>query len=159
MNSQEREEAEGVVGEHHEVHAGEERRIERQHAHGRVLVAAMTEREQARRDSAKIDDHEKEGRKRVHAEMSAEPRQPEGQCRRRRCGATDELEQRGSAGHGADQERAAIDQPPAPCRPAHQNGNGSESEKCGNRGQSKSERHRGLKPSAAYCGRCRRLLP
>jgi hypothetical protein len=84
-------------------------------------MAAMTEREQARRDSAKIDDHEKEGRKRVHAEMSAEPRQPEGQCRRRRCGATDELEQRGSAGHGADQERAAIDQPPAPCRPAHQN--------------------------------------
>jgi hypothetical protein len=119
-------------------------------------MAAMTEREQARRDSAKIDDHEKEGRKRVHAEMGAEPGQAERQRHCRRCGATDE---RGSARDGADQERAAIDQSPAPCRSARHNGNGSESEKCGNRGQSKSERHRGLKPSDAYCGRCRRLLP
>ena len=48
MNSQETRKREGVVGEHDEVHAGEEGRIERQHALRRCLVAAIAEREQAR---------------------------------------------------------------------------------------------------------------
>ncbi len=47
MNSQDDQEGEGVVGEHHEVHAGEERRIERQHALRRVLVPAVAERVEA----------------------------------------------------------------------------------------------------------------
>ncbi len=43
MNSQVKQEGEGVVGEHHEVHAGEEGRIERQHALRRGLVTAVAE--------------------------------------------------------------------------------------------------------------------
>ena len=48
MNSQAKQEGEGVVGEHDEVHAGEERRIERQHALRRLLVPAVAERVEAR---------------------------------------------------------------------------------------------------------------
>ena len=42
------EEGEGVVGQHDEVHAGEERRIEWQHAPRRFLVLAIADGEQAR---------------------------------------------------------------------------------------------------------------
>ena len=45
MNSQDDQEGEGVVGEHDEVHAGEEGRIERQHALRRLLVPAVAERD------------------------------------------------------------------------------------------------------------------
>jgi len=41
-------EREGVIGEHNEVHAGKERRVERQHALRRFLVPAIAECEQAR---------------------------------------------------------------------------------------------------------------
>ena len=43
MNSQDKQEGEGVVGEDHEVHAGEESREERQHALRRRLVPAIAE--------------------------------------------------------------------------------------------------------------------
>ena len=43
MNSQDEQEGEGVVGEHDQVHAGEESRIERQHAPRRRLVPAVAE--------------------------------------------------------------------------------------------------------------------
>ena len=65
MNSQETRKREGIVGEHDEVHAGEKRRIERQHALRRFLVTAVAEREQARRGAAEIDhDEEERGRAR-----------------------------------------------------------------------------------------------
>ena len=79
MNSQDDQERERVVGEHHEVHAGEEGRIERQHALRRLLVTAIAEREQARRGGAEIDHREEEGRERVEPEMRADPRQAERQ--------------------------------------------------------------------------------
>ena len=81
-------EGEGVVGQDDEVHAGEEGRIERQHALRRFLVAAIAEREEARGRAAEIDDDQEERGQRVDAEMRAEPGQAERQ-RSRRCGAPD----------------------------------------------------------------------
>ena len=72
-------EGEGVVGDDDEGHAGEEQRIERQHALRRRLVPAEAERVEARRGAAEIDHDEKERRERVEAEMRAEPGQAERQ--------------------------------------------------------------------------------
>ena len=74
------EEGEGVVGEDDEVHAGEERREERQDAHRRRFVLAMAERIEARRGAAEIDDGEKRSRERIEAEVRADPGQAERQC-------------------------------------------------------------------------------
>ena len=76
------EEGEGVVGQHDEVHAGEKRRIERQHAAGRLLVLAIADGEQAGGGAAEIHDDEKERGERIDAKMCADPRQAEGQAQR-----------------------------------------------------------------------------
>ena len=79
MNSQRQQEGEGVVGQHHEVHAGEEGREERQHAVRRRFVAAIAEAIEACRRAAEIDDDEEERGQRIEAEMRAEPGQSERQ--------------------------------------------------------------------------------
>ena len=72
-------EAEGVIGEHHQVHSGEISRIERKDPLRRLFVLAVTEREQARGRAAEIDHDQEERRERVDAEMCAEPWQAEWQ--------------------------------------------------------------------------------
>ncbi len=62
---------EGVVGEQHEIHRGEEGRIERQHPHGRLLVPAVADGVEARGRAAEIDHREEEGGERIDAEMGA----------------------------------------------------------------------------------------
>jgi hypothetical protein len=104
------EKGEGVVGEHDQVHAGEKRRVERQHALRRLLVAAVPDREQAGRGGAEIDHGEKERGERVDAEMRAGPRQPERQRDGDRRRVAEELRQRGSERHERDGEASAIDQ-------------------------------------------------
>ena len=86
MNSQRQQERERVVGEHDEVHAGEKRREERQHATRLAFVPPVAKPVQACRGAAEIDDHEKGGRQRVQPEMRAEPGQPDGQVRGLRAG-------------------------------------------------------------------------
>ena len=63
--------------------AGKERRVERQHAFGRFLVAAVAEREQARSCGAEIDYDEKESRERVDPKMRTDPWKSERQRERR----------------------------------------------------------------------------
>ena len=74
----------GVVGEQHQVHAGEERRIERQHPLRLTVVAAVTDPIEARRRGAEIDDDDEERRKSVEAKVGPDPRQPDGQRQGRR---------------------------------------------------------------------------
>ena len=81
MNSHDSRKRVGVVGDEHEVHAGEEGRKERQHAFGRTLRASVAEAVEASRGAAKIDDDKKERRERVDAETGADPRQTERQTR------------------------------------------------------------------------------
>ncbi len=100
-------EAEGVVGEHHQVHGGEIGGIERQHALRGFLVAAIAERVEARARAAEIDHHQEESRQRIDAEMRAEPGQPERQRDpgRRRAGQTDKSDH---PQHQSDDQARAI---------------------------------------------------
>ena len=79
------EEREGIVGQDDEVHAGKECRIERQHAFGRFLVAAIAKREQARRGAAEIDDEKKKRREGINAKMRTQPGQTKREDRRGGC--------------------------------------------------------------------------
>ena len=72
-------EGEGVVGEDHQVHGGEEDGIERQHTLGRMFMTTVAQRKEAGAGTAEIDHHQKEGRERVDAEMGADPRQAQRQ--------------------------------------------------------------------------------
>ena len=72
--------AEGVVGEHHQIHGGEIGGIERQDALRGFLMAAIAERVEAGSSAAEIDDDQEKRRQRIDAEMRAEPRQPQRQC-------------------------------------------------------------------------------
>ena len=92
---------ERVVGQHHQIHAGEEGGEERQHALRRVFVAAVADAIEAGDRAAEIDDDEEERRQRVEAEMRAEPRQPDRQRDQIRLG--DASEQKA--------ERAAASRP------------------------------------------------
>ena len=69
------EKAEGIVGQHNEVHAREEQRIEGQHASGRHLVPAVADGEQAGAGAAQVDHHKEECGECIHAKMRAGPRQ------------------------------------------------------------------------------------
>ena len=73
------EEREGVVGQHDEVHAGQKRRVERQHPAGRLLVRAVAEGKEARAGAAEIGHGEKERGERIDAEIRADPWQAERQ--------------------------------------------------------------------------------
>ena len=79
MNSQANEEGERVIGEDDEVHAGEERREERQNAHGREFVLAITEGIKARRRGAEVYDGKKCGAERIQPEIRTDPWKPERQ--------------------------------------------------------------------------------
>ena len=65
-------EGEGVVGQHDEVHAGQEGGKERQHPGGRPFVLPVAEREQARRGGAEIDDGKEEGGQRIRRYVDPE---------------------------------------------------------------------------------------
>ena len=100
-------EAEGVVGEHDQIHGGEIGGIERQDALRGFLVAAVAERVEAGAGAAEIDHHQEESGQRIDAEMRAEPRQPKRQrdTRRRRAG---QAEKRDYAQYQRDDEARAI---------------------------------------------------
>ena len=76
------EEDEGVVGEQHEVHAGEEGRKERQDAFRRGFVPAVAEAVEARARPAEIDHRQEERRQRIDAEVCADPGDAERQGQR-----------------------------------------------------------------------------
>ena len=106
-----KEEGERVGGEHDEVHAGEERRKERQHAPRALFMAAVAEAEEARRCAAEIDHQQEKSAQRVEPEVGAEPRQPDRQhelvaAEGRRQQARPAGEHRADAG----EERDRIDQ-------------------------------------------------
>ena len=67
-------EGEGVIGQDDEVHAGQKRGIEREHASGCFLVLAVADGKKARRRSSEVGDSEKKRGERVHAKMCADPR-------------------------------------------------------------------------------------
>ena len=112
MNSQGQQEGEGVVGEHDEIHAGEEGRKERQHALRRMLVPAVAERVEAGRRAAEIDDDEEEGRERIEAEMRAEPRQPERQRQDLGWSLPEQLRERRDEARARDDQGGAVDDDP-----------------------------------------------
>ena len=95
-------EGESVVGEDDEVHAGEEERVEGQHALGRTLVPAIAERVQACRRAAEIDHGKKEGRQRIEPEMRADPRQAHRQDHRLGGRHAEQREQRGGERRSGD---------------------------------------------------------
>ncbi len=105
-----KEERERVVGEHDQVHAGEEGREEGQHAGRGFLVPAVAQAVQARGQPAQGDHHQGQRRQRVDAEMRAEPRQSEG--KRQRYGARAAMEKEGSADekrNGRNEEGGRVD--------------------------------------------------
>ena len=79
MNSQRHQEGEGVVGQHHQIHAGQKGREERQHAVRRRFVVAVAEAVEACRCPTEIDDDKEKRSQRIDAEMGAEPRQSDRQ--------------------------------------------------------------------------------
>jgi hypothetical protein len=104
-------ERERIVGEHDDAHAGEKRRIERQHPARSMLVAAISEREQARSGRAEVDYGEKKRRKRIQTKMRSKPRNAEWKDGRRRTGVDAEeseecdreKRQRGDQAHSVDE--------------------------------------------------------
>ena len=79
-------EGEGVVRQDDEVHGAEECRIEGQHTPLRRLVLAVADGIEAGAGAAEVQHHEKERGQRVHAEVRADPRQPDGE-QHLRCGS------------------------------------------------------------------------
>ena len=101
---------ERIVGEQHQIHAGQKRREERQHALRRVFMAAIAERIEAGERAAEIDHHQEERRQRVEPEMRAEPWQADRQHQALDRGAiADQGAQGTKAGRAAQQQRPAID--------------------------------------------------
>ena len=120
-------EAEGVVRHDDEVHGGEIGGIERQHALRGVLVAAIAEREQARRSAAEIDHHQEKCRQRVDAEMRAQPGQAERQGDGGgRIGISEQAEQRDHAQRQRDDQAGAIDHAGAARRGAERDRDGGQ---------------------------------
>jgi hypothetical protein len=101
---------ERVVRQHDQIHAGQERREERQHALRGRFVPAIAKAEETRRSASQIDDDQEERGQEVDAEMRAEPGQPD---RQRDPGALglgrDQPAYRGEQLDRADHERGAVD--------------------------------------------------
>ena len=72
-------EGEGIVRQHDQIHAGQERREEWQHPVRCRLVTAVTKSVEAGAGAAEVDDDKKKSRERIEAEMSPNPRQPKRQ--------------------------------------------------------------------------------
>ena len=89
---------EGVVRQHHEVHAGEKGGEKRKHAVRRGVMMAVAEAIETCRHPTQIDDHEEERGQCVEAEVRAKPRQTDGQ------------DQRAAIGRAAEQEAQRADQ-------------------------------------------------
>src|SRR5476649_317202 len=124
-------EAEGVVRHDHEVHGGKIGGIERQHALRGVLVAAIAEREQARRSAAEIDHHQEKCRQRVDAEMRAQPGQAERQCHGGgRVGISEQAQQRDHAQRQRDHQACAIKHAGAARRGAERDRDGGQDHQC-----------------------------
>ena len=71
-----KQEREGIVRQHDKIHAGKERREERQHPVWRRFVTAIAKAVQAGDGAPEVDDDEEKDRERIQAEMSTDPRQP-----------------------------------------------------------------------------------
>ncbi len=69
-----------IVSQNHEIHAGKERRKERQHPVGYRFMSTVAEPIEARQSASEIDDDQKKRGQCVDAKMGAEPWKPEGQC-------------------------------------------------------------------------------
>ena len=135
-------EGEGIVGEHDEVHAGEERRIERQHALRRRFVPAVAERVEARRGAAEIDHDEEERRERVEPEMRADPGQAERQGQGLGRCLSDQRAEANDEAHASDRERYPIDQVAAEGRAVEHKRKRGNDEQDGDGGEDDGERHR-----------------
>ena len=70
---------EGVVGDHHQRHAGQEGGIERQDAFGMRLMPAVAEGKQAGAGAADADQDQEEPGQCVQPQVRADPGQPEWQ--------------------------------------------------------------------------------
>ena len=99
------------MGEHHQVHAGEESGEERQNPRRMRLVPTVAEAVEARQRAAEIDHDQKERGERVDAEMRAQAGQPERQDHGRQCiGVEGEMREGIRHGDARDGERCAVDE-------------------------------------------------
>ena len=101
--------SESVVGQQHQIHAGQKRREERQQPPGRVLVLAVAQGEQAGDGAAQIDHDQEKGGQRVQPEMRAQPGQTQRQGEGRRCGRGQQMRQRQRQQDDAKRQRDAVD--------------------------------------------------
>ncbi len=127
------EKAEGIVGQQHSVHAGEEHRIERQHAAGPLLVAAIAERIEARSRGAEVDDGLEEQRQRVDTKTRADPRQPDRQRKRLGRSVVDEPRDGERGDEKANGEADRVDQGRRDRPPVDGDSQSSRSDENGNR--------------------------
>ena len=74
-----KQEREGVVRQHDKIHAGKERREERQHPVRRRFVTAIAKAIEAGDGAPEVDNDKEKDRERIQAEMSTDPRQPQRQ--------------------------------------------------------------------------------
>ena len=138
-----RKESEGIVRQHHQVHAGKEGRIEGQNPVRRFFVASVAEPIQAGRRAAEVDDDEKERRKRVQTEMRAQPRQPD---RKRQAGSGaaihDEMHASGEQGDDARRQAGAIGRPMKAGQASENHRQDTSAKKCCDTPQHHGDRHR-----------------
>ncbi len=110
MNSQDTRKVKASSASTHQVHAGEIGR-DRTAARAAVfLVAAVAEREQARRRGAEIDHDQEERRQRIDPEMGTEPGQAERQGHGRGGRVFEQNVQRQQKQYQSDDEAGAIDE-------------------------------------------------
>src|SRR5271169_912695 len=102
------EECERVVGNNDKRHAGEKRRIERQHASRRRFVLAIAEREQTSAQRAEIDHDKEEGRECIEPEMRAEPRHADRQGEAFRRSPAEKVHRRRSERNRRDNHARAV---------------------------------------------------
>ena len=108
MNSQASRKVKASSASTTSVHAGEERRVEREHAAWRLLVLAVADGVEAGARPAETRHDEKEGRKRIDAEVGADPGQADGQVHAGRgWGAGQQMR---AGGHEDDEARGERDQ-------------------------------------------------
>jgi hypothetical protein len=106
-------EREGVIGQQHQVHPGQKRRVERQHPLRGCFVLAVAKGEQAGDRAAEVDHDQEKRRQRVQPEMRAEPGQANGQSQGFRRLPTRQIRERSDQGHGTDRQRNAVHLPAA----------------------------------------------
>ena len=135
------EEAERIVGEDDEAHAGKECRIEWQHPPRRLLVLPVAEREQARARSTEADHGQEECGKSIETKVRADPGQTERQGDLQGRRPDEQMRQRDRQPNQRNDQAHTVDDEAAQTRARDSRGERGQDQQRSNAGKSERDLH------------------